>query len=108
MFAEAVKSRGQITGVLYFDYSYAYRQTAFIVGGWVGGGGLRQAFRRACGTAPAASKFKCLKFCSAPMSHIDIQGCSSSVLLYVHRKHKAYSGRLAQDGHLVFHTAPEL
>ena len=30
------------------------------------------------------------------------------VLLYVHRSHKAYYGRGAQDGHLDFHTAPEL
>ena len=30
------------------------------------------------------------------------------MLLYVHRNHKAYSGRGAQDGHLDFHTAPEL
>ena len=34
--------------------------------------------------------------------------CSSPVLLYVHRDHKDYSGRGAQDGHLDFHTAPEL
>ena len=33
---------------------------------------------------------------------------SSSVLLYVHRDHKDYYGRGAQDGHLDFHTAPEL
>ena len=33
---------------------------------------------------------------------------SSSVLLYVHRDHKDYQGRGAQDGHLDFHTAPEL
>ena len=33
---------------------------------------------------------------------------SSSVLLYVHRDHKDRSGRGAQDGHLDFHTAPEL
>ena len=31
----------------------------------------------------------------------------SSVLLYVHRDHKDYKGRGAQDGHLDFHTAPE-
>ena len=29
----------------------------------------------------------------------------SFMLLYVHRNHKAYQGRGAQDGHLVFHTA---
>ena len=33
---------------------------------------------------------------------------SSSVLLYVHRDHKDYQGREAQDGHLEFHTAPEV
>ena len=32
---------------------------------------------------------------------------SNSMLLYVHRNHKAYQGRVAQDGHLDFHTAPE-
>ena len=32
---------------------------------------------------------------------------SSSVLLYVHRNHKAYWGRVAQDGHFDFHTAHE-
>ena len=32
--------------------------------------------------------------------------CSSSVLLDVHRDHKTGTG--AQDGHLDFHTAPEL
>ena len=32
----------------------------------------------------------------------------SSVLLYVHRDHKDYQGRGAQDVHLDFHTAPEL
>ena len=35
-------------------------------------------------------------------------GCSSSVLLYVHRDHKDCQGRGAQDVHLDFHTAPEL
>ena len=37
-------------------------------------------------------------------------GCSSSrsMLLYVHRDHKDYWGRGAQDDHLDFHTAPEL
>ena len=30
------------------------------------------------------------------------------MLLYVHRDHKDYSGREAQDGHLDFYTAPEL
>ena len=30
------------------------------------------------------------------------------MLLYVHRNYKAYQGRGAQDGHLDFHTAPEL
>ena len=30
------------------------------------------------------------------------------VLLYVHRNHKDYEGQGAQDGHLDFHTAPEL
>ena len=29
------------------------------------------------------------------------------MLLYVHRDHKDYKGREAQDGHLDFHTAPE-
>ena len=33
---------------------------------------------------------------------------SSSVLLYVHRDRTDCSGREAQDGHLDFHTAPEL
>ena len=33
---------------------------------------------------------------------------SSSVLLYIHRDHKDYEGRGAQDVHLDFHTAPEL
>ena len=33
---------------------------------------------------------------------------SSPMLLYVHRDHKDYYGRVAQDGHLDFHTAPEL
>ena len=34
---------------------------------------------------------------------------SSSMLLYVHRDLiKDYQGREAQDGHLHFHTAPEL
>ena len=32
----------------------------------------------------------------------------SSVSLYVHRKHKDYLGRRAQDGHLDFLTVPEL
>ena len=32
----------------------------------------------------------------------------SSVLCYVHIDHKDYKGREAQDGHLDFHTAPEL
>ena len=32
----------------------------------------------------------------------------SSLLLYVHRDDKVYYGREAQDGHLDFHTAPEL
>ena len=32
----------------------------------------------------------------------------SSMLLYVHRNHKACSGRGVQDDHLDFHTAPEL
>ena len=32
----------------------------------------------------------------------------SSVLLYVHRDRTDCSGRGAQDGHLHFHTAPEL
>ena len=31
----------------------------------------------------------------------------SSMLLYVHRNHKACSGRGVQDDHLDFHTAPE-
>ena len=30
------------------------------------------------------------------------------VLLYVHKNHQAYLGRGDQDGHLDFHTAPEL
>ena len=30
------------------------------------------------------------------------------MLLYVHRNRKAHLGRKAQDGHLDFHTAPEL
>ena len=30
------------------------------------------------------------------------------MLLYVHRDDKDYQGRGAQDGHLDFHTAPEL
>ena len=29
-------------------------------------------------------------------------------MLYIHRNHEAYWGRGAQDGHLDFHTAPEL
>ena len=29
------------------------------------------------------------------------------MLLYVHRDHKDYKGREAQDGHLDFYTAPE-
>ena len=33
---------------------------------------------------------------------------SSSVLLYVHRDSTDYHGWGAQDGHLDFHTAPEL
>ena len=32
----------------------------------------------------------------------------SSVLLYVHRDHKDCLGRGAQDGHLDFHTVPEI
>ena len=31
-----------------------------------------------------------------------------TILLYVHRGHKDYQGRGAQDSHLDFHTAPEL
>ena len=31
-----------------------------------------------------------------------------SILLYVHGNHKARLGRKAQDGHLDFHTPPEL
>ena len=31
-----------------------------------------------------------------------------SVLLYVHRNRKVHLGRKAQDGHLDFHTGPEL
>ena len=31
-----------------------------------------------------------------------------SVLLYVHRNHEAYRRRGAHDGHLDFHTAPQL
>ena len=34
--------------------------------------------------------------------------CHLPVLLYVHRDHKHYWGRGAQDVHLHFHTAPEL
>ena len=34
--------------------------------------------------------------------------CSCSILLYVRRDRKDYSGREAQDGHLGSHTAPEL
>ena len=30
------------------------------------------------------------------------------MLLYARRDHKTYQGRGAQDGHLDFHTAPEL
>ena len=37
-----------------------------------------------------------------------VKGSSSSLLLCVHRDHKVYWGRGAQDGHLDFHTAPEL
>ena len=33
---------------------------------------------------------------------------NSSVLRDVHRDRKDYQGRGAQDGHLDFHTAPEL
>ena len=33
---------------------------------------------------------------------------TDSVLLYVHINHEAYQGRGAQDGHLDFHTAPEI
>ena len=36
------------------------------------------------------------------------QQSSSSVLLYIHRDLKDYKGWGAQDGHLDFHTAPEL
>ena len=32
----------------------------------------------------------------------------SSMLLYVHRDHEDYKGQGAQDGHLDFHTAPDL
>ena len=32
----------------------------------------------------------------------------SFMVLYVHRNHNAYSGHGAQEGHLDFHTAPEL
>ena len=35
-------------------------------------------------------------------------GKFGSTLLYVHRNHNDYQGRGAQDGHLDFHTAPEL
>ena len=35
-------------------------------------------------------------------------GRSSTVLLYVHRDRTDYQGRGAQDGHLDFHTAPEI
>ena len=38
------------------------------------------------------------------LSSVEATGCSSSVLLYVHRD----QGRIAQNGHLDFHTAPEL
>ena len=31
-----------------------------------------------------------------------------SMLLYVHRNHKTYQGREAQNGHLDFRTGPEL
>ena len=40
--------------------------------------------------------------------HYVKQRHSSSVLLYVHSDHKDCQGRGAQDGHLNFHTAPEL
>ena len=33
---------------------------------------------------------------------------NSQILLYVHRNYKDCQGRGAQDGHLDFHTAPEL
>ena len=33
---------------------------------------------------------------------------SSSILLYLGRDHKAYYGLVARNGHLDFHTAPEL
>ena len=36
------------------------------------------------------------------------KGSSSSLLLYVHRDHKDYEGRGAQDGHLDFHVARSL
>ena len=34
--------------------------------------------------------------------------CFSLTLLYVHTDHEDCLGREAQDGHLDFHTAPEL
>ena len=37
------------------------------------------------------------------LSSVKATGCSSSLLLYVHRD----QGRIAQNGHLDFHTAPE-
>ena len=36
------------------------------------------------------------------------EACSSSMLFCVQRDHKDYEERGAQDGHLDFHTAPEL
>ena len=44
-------------------------------------------------------------------SHSDRQaktGLTSPVLFDVHRDRKDYYGRKAQDGHLDFHTTPEL
>ena len=42
------------------------------------------------------------------MGKYQFESASSSVVLYVHRDHKDYQGRGAQDVHLDLHTAPQL
>ena len=43
-----------------------------------------------------------------PVTNVLIASFLRSMLLYVHIDRKVYWGRGAQDGHLDFHTAPEL
>ena len=47
-------------------------------------------------------------YCVSALSDSSPWSRSSSMLHYVHRDHKDYSGLRVQDGHLDFHTSPEL